>query len=147
MHLFDRAHLIGGLVERERRLELRVRAIGRRHLRALGRRALRVETQELVRHLLDVLADLRLRLAEGLPAEAIDLGLDALAARELLDLVQARDRQEELVAARVLDDEHLDVGRGDAAQLLPLRQPERLLLEPEVLADAVVAVDDVVARL
>ena len=42
-----------------------------------------------------MLADLRLGLGEGLPAEAVDLGRLTLAARELLDLVEARDRQKD----------------------------------------------------
>src|SRR5690606_33017461 len=86
------------------------------------------------RHLADLLFDAALRLREGLPAEAIELGR-ALAARVLLDLVEAIDGEEELVAARVLDDQELD---GDAA--------DHLALEAEVAADAVIDVDDGVAR-
>ena len=44
-HLFDRARLVCGLVEREGRLELREAAIGRRQGRALARRTRRVEPQ------------------------------------------------------------------------------------------------------
>ena len=80
-----------------------------------------------------LLLDARLGLREGLAAEAIDLGR-ALAAREFLDLVQAIDGQVELVAAGVLDDEEID---GDAADVL--------VDEAEVLADAVLDVDDEVA--
>ena len=68
-------------------------------------------------------------------AEPIELRR-ALAARVLLDLVQAVDGQVELVAAGVLDDREID---ADAA--------DQLAFEAEVAADAVLDVDDVVARL
>ncbi len=109
--------------------------------------ALGVEAEQLVRHLLDLLLDALLRLVEGLPTQPIDLRLVALAARVLLELMQARDGEEELVAVGVLDDEHLHVGGLHAAQLLVLAQPERLALEPEVAAHAVIGVHDVVAHL
>ena len=95
------------------------------------RLALGVEAQELVGHLADLLLHARLRLRERRAAEAVELRLRVLAARVLLDLVQAIDGEVELVAAGVLDGEEVD------------RQPADVLVhEPLVPADAVLDVDD-----
>src|SRR5690606_6652099 len=126
--------------------ELRVLVSGVRKRLPVEREPLRVQAQELLGHLLDLLVDLRLRLLEGLPAEAIDLRLVAVTARVLLQLVQPGDREEQLVPAPVLDDEHLHERRRDPTQLLVAAHAEALPLEPEVLPDAVLRVDDVVAR-
>ncbi len=105
----DRPGLIGRLVEREGRLEGTVIVVWRRNGLRRGGAALGVEAEELVGHLADALLDPRLRLGEGLPAEPVELGA-ALAAAELLDLVQAVDREVELVAPGVLDGDEIDRG-------------------------------------
>ena len=70
----------------------------------------------------------------GRPAEAIDLRLTRFTARVLLDLIEAVDREIQLVAPGVVDDEEVDGEPADLAMDQPL-----------VAADPVFDVDDVVA--
>ena len=120
-HVVDRLALIGGLFVREAGLELGVDAVLVRIRAALARGARRVQLQELVGELPDRSAHTRLGPREGLTAEPVELGRRAFLARQLLDLVQARDRQEQLVAARIFDDQHLD-----ALGLLPCSASKRV---------------------
>ena len=134
VHLFDRARLIVGLVERERRLEGAVVVVRGLDRVAGLRLALGVEAEELVRHLADGLLHAGLRLRERHAAEAIDLRLSRLTAGEFLDLVEAIDREVELVAPGVFDHEQID---GEPADVT--------VDETGIPTDAVLDVDDVVA--
>src|SRR5204863_5770472 len=90
-----------------------------------------VELQELLRHLAQRRAH---RLLHALPrgtAEAIELRRRLFAAEVLRDELEALDRQVELVALRILEQEEVALLVADLHGL-----------EPEVAADAVVLVDD-----
>jgi len=90
-----------------------------------------VEPQELVGHLNEP-ASRRAAWSwrRSLAAESIELGRP-FAARPFLNLVQPVDRQVELVAPRVLDDQEIDREAADV-----------LVQEPEVFADAVLDVHE-----
>ena len=131
----DRARLVLGLAVRELRLEpldpLLLDVVGD----AGPRLALRVELQQLAGHLAQVLAGAGLEVVPGLAAELRERGrvrVGADVARDLADLL-VRDEDAVLAAER-----EQQVVADDAGDLLRL--------EAEQLRDAVVLVDDVVAR-
>ena len=97
---------------------------------------LRVESQELLGHVAHGLLDAGLGLLPGPAAEPIHRRPRPLRARVLLDAVEALDRDLELVARLVA--EHHELARGAA---------DLQRLEAEEAADAVLLVDDEVARL
>lgn len=97
---------------------------------------LRVQAQELLGHVAHGFLDPGLRLLPGPAAEPIDAGARSLRARVLLDPVEALDGDLELVARLVAEDHELARGAADVQRL-----------EAEESADAVLLVDDEVARL
>jgi hypothetical protein len=134
-HVGDRLGLVGRLLVLEGLLELPLpRALPRERVAGAGL-ALGVEAQELPRHVAHRLADARLRLLPRAAAQAVDRRARALRARVLLDAVEALDGDLELVAGLVAEDHEL---AGSAPHLQGL--------EAEEAADAVLLVDDEVAR-
>jgi hypothetical protein len=91
VHVVDRARLIRGLLEGERRLEGAVVVVGARDGVTRAGPCARRRDEGARRPFADGLFDARLGLREGRAAEAIDLRLRALTARVLLDLVQPID--------------------------------------------------------
>ena len=133
-HRVDRGRLIRRLVERELRLELVERVVGRREAMAGQGGALRVDLEQLLGERADGAADLaRGRLPRD-AAELVEPRRVALRADVALHLAEPVDRQVER-AAVVVD---LQGVQGDAAV-------ERELLQALIAADAVPLVDEVVA--
>ena len=129
----DRLELVGGLAVGEGRLEPHLPlAVGREAVPA-ARLALGVEVEQLAGHLAGGAARPRLHLLPALAAERGELGMLA-AADVAADLRQLVGRDEDLVAAAVLE---LEVVAGDAG--------DRPGVEAGEAGDAVVLVDDVVA--
>ena len=90
--------------------------------------------EQLVRQDLHPLFDAALGLREGLPAEPIELGR-CVASGVFLNLIQAIDRQKQLIAARILDDDQVD------------RHARHLFVfEAAIAPDPVIGVDDQIAR-
>jgi hypothetical protein len=138
----DRLFLIAGLLERECRLELRVRGSRSFDRFAARSRPFRVELQELLGHLLHRLADAPLLRRKGRPAESIELGLMSLAAFEFLDDPEPCHREEQLVATGVLDDHDLDGLSRSPVKPVERGEAQRLVPEAEILAHPMVGVDD-----
>ncbi len=135
IYVVDGAGLIARLVERECRLEGAVVVVGRLERFAHEGLSFGVEAKELVGHLADLPRDAGLGPRERAAAELVELGLRVLAADVLLELIQAPDRQVQLVSAAVLDRDEIDGHSGD-----------RLVNEALVAPDAVLAVHDAIAR-
>ena len=134
--LGDRLGLVRGLLVLEGLLELALPgALAGEGVAGAGL-PLGVEAQELLGHVAHGLLDAGLRLLPGPAAEPVDRRARALRARVLLDAVEALDRDLELVARLVAEDHELARGAADLERL-----------EAEEAADAVLLVDDEVARL
>ena len=134
LDLLDRAALVRRLLIRKGILKLSLpRCIGGKG-EALRRAPLRVKLDELVGNVLDGGARARLRLDPLRAAHAVQARHGALRADVLLQEPHLIGRHEELVVAAVLD---VQVVLLDAAHI------ERF--DAEVLADAVVHMDDVIA--
>ncbi len=95
-----------------------------------------VELEQLLGHVAHGLLDLLLRLVPGGPTQAIERR--AAGAGVLLDEVETLDRDEQLVIAVISKLEKL---------LHDVAVPNRKLLEPDELSDAIVDMNDVVADL
>ena len=138
-HVLDRGELVRGLFVRERAFELLERAIARREREALRQLARGVDAEQLARHVAQRLPDLPLGLLPGEAAELVDARRHTFRTDVALHQRQAVHRDEEAIAAVVLD-----------AQELVLLAPRRTDVEqhqPAVDADAVLAVHEVVAGL
>ena len=136
LHIFDGALLVRGFLEFESVLEFAL-PVGIRRKRVAGRGlALGVKREELLRHVVDGLAHARLaRFPDG-RAQAIERGLHAAERLIFLHQVDARERHVELRVSGVAQ-EHEFAGRAFDDHL-----PQAF-----ELADAVVHVNDIVARL
>ncbi len=128
--------LVVRLLIRERILELALRAVIRRESEALGVAALRVDLDELLGDVLDRFPGACLRLGPFRAAHAMQARHLALGADVFLQLADLVRRHVQLVIAAVFD---MQVVAVDAADL------ERH--DAEVFADAVIDMDDIVARL
>ena len=156
-HRLDRGGLVGGLVERERRLELAEAVVGGREAMAGQGGALGVELEQLLGERADVAGDFTARELPGQAAELVELGRVALGADVALDLAEPVHRQVQR-AAVVLELERVDPQGADfpadwrisrqSREIHPFarRRADLDLLEALVAADAVALVDQVIAR-
>ena len=136
LDLFDRAQLVGRLLEAEGGLELALpRRVGREGV-ALGHRALGVELQQLLGHLAQRGAHRFLHALPGGAAHAVELGGARVAAQILRDEVEPLHRHVQPAALGVLEQQEIAVAITD-----------RHRAQPEVAADPVVLVHDQVAHL
>ena len=126
--LLDRlggGELVVGLVELERRLELALEVGVGKQRRRLRELALGVELEQLLRHVAHAGAHAALGLAPARAAETVEARLDALDAAVALDLIDARQRQQQRLALEVGDLHHLDAAGGRGAGLDRRRRRRR----------------------
>ena len=134
LHRLDRGLLVRRLAIREARLELRQPLAREVERDALAGLALRVELDQVAGELADGLARPRLERLPGLAAELRECGRRGVGADVARDLAELLVRDVEAVLAAEGEQEVVARDAGD-----------RVRLEPEQAADAVILVHDVVA--